>query len=368
MSGIVDYSLHGLITIRLHSAPQHIVDGLGRTLGPSLQEPVADPDLTVRFDQRMTPTGELRLVGLNAAAFDDESFYVLDWLGKRARIDFQRMGEPMEILCEEQMASIPLLRPIVALLLLSKGHVLLHSSSFVFDGKGILTTGWEKGGKTELLFAFMDAGASYLADDWTIVSEDGTIMGLTVDPEIWGWVLDQLPSYWSRLSLTDRARLRLLGLYRRAYRLLPEPSAKASFQRQLLHVLALEGGVPRAGKANAAPEVLFGDRIEPGPVPIDRVVFASVVEGKTSIRPIDSKEIVDRMISSQAAERQPLLEAYERFKFAFPARRSAFLEAVSAEEARLLRHALAGVPAYDLRHPYPVALAELREAAQPFLA
>jgi hypothetical protein len=73
------------------------------------------------------------------------------------------------------------------------------------------------------------------------------------------------------------------------------------------------------------------------------------------------------MVASQAHERRPLFEAYERFRFAYPERRAPALEGVPEEELRLLQDALAGRPAHEVSHPYPVPLPLLYEAALPCL-
>ena len=138
--------------------------------------------------------------------------------------------------------------------------------------------------------------------------------------------------------------------------------------RQASHRLALEGGVPWVGQVRSPPERLFPGRVGHLPARLERLVFATVVEGATALRTIEAGEVVERMLASQLAERRPLLAAYERFRFAFPSRRNPLLENATDEEERLLRQAFADVPARELRHPYPVAPRELYDAAQAFLA
>ena len=161
----------------------------------------------VRFVDRVPPTGYLRLLGLHDAAFDEEHFYLLDPQRRRARVDLTRLGEPCEILCEREIARIPLLIPILGLYLSAARHVLLHAASFVHRGRGVLVTGWQKGGKTETLLPFTAAGADYLADEWTVVggAERG-MYGLSAVARLWDWQLREVPEYWERITPAQRTR------------------------------------------------------------------------------------------------------------------------------------------------------------------
>ena len=72
------------------------------------------------------------------------------------------------------------------------------------------------------------------------------------------------------------------------------------------------------------------------------------------------------MVSSLEFERAPLTTAYQQFRFAFPDRVSAALETVHEREPALLVDALDDLPTYEIRHPYPVRLHELYDAADPY--
>jgi hypothetical protein len=364
---VIDHSVHGLATIRLVCAPQQMVNAVIKELGHSQGAPSDEPDICVTFTDKIAGSGKLRLIGLNEAAFDDENFYLLDNMGRRIRVDFDRLGERCELVCERGVSAIPVLVPILGLLLLRKGYVLLHSSSFVYEDKGILVTGWQKGGKTEMLLPFMAAGAYYLADEWTIVSgEDGTLRGLSGIAQIWSWHLRYLPQFWARTKAIDRYRIRLVRLYQWLYRALPESLREWISPFPFLHRLSLEGGVSLLGQVRSSPQSLFGEHVWQGPANLDRVFFASAVQGETSVLPIESEEIARRMVASLAFERRELLTAYNQFRFAFPDRNNEHLETASEQELRLLSQALAGRPAYQIWHPYPVSLHELYEAAVPF--
>ena len=82
--------------------------------------------------------------------------------------------------------------------------------------------------------------------------------------------------------------------------------------------------------------------------------------------PTDAKTVAQRMVSSLEYERRALTTAYQQFRFAFPDRTCAALETVRERELALLVDALDDLPAYELRHPYPVGLHDLYDAADPY--
>lgn len=363
---VIEHSVHGLVTIRLEGAPVRIVEAIIGQLGPSqtpCASPSTEPDITVSFSEKLSTCGELRLLELNQAAFDDKSFYLLDGEGHRARIDFSSVGEPCHVECELGINSVPLLLPLVGLRLLRKGYVLLHSAAFVYRGEGILVTGWQKGGKTEMLLSFMQAGARYVSDEWTIVGgEPPRLYGLAGRVKVWDWHLHSLPRYLARIPSTSKYRLRLLWLYRK---LMAQPGL-SDLKRGpfgLLHELSREAGSVFLGLVSVSPNVLFAGNVWAGAAPLDRVFLALLGQDGIEAQPADPSEIARRMVSSLAYERSSLLEAYHKFRFAFPDRSNMLIETAQDREQEILLGALAGKPSYEIRHPYPVSLAAMYAAA-----
>jgi hypothetical protein len=365
---VTQFDVHGLVTLSLLDAPRHVIDRVSRELGAPCDVPDRAPDLTVRFVDELAPAGYPRLLGLRAAAFDDEHFYLLDPQGRRARMDLARLGEPAEIVCEREIAEVPLLVPLLGLYLAQAGHVLLHSASFVHNGRGVLVTGWQKGGKTETLLPFMAAGAHYVADEWTVVggAEPG-MYGLSCIARVWDWHLREVPEYWERITPAQRARLRVWRLYRRLYGTLPRHDHLRSWPVRLLRQVSTDGGAAWQGVDAIPPARLFGDRVWAGRAPLDRVFLPVLgAEPGTSVVATDAKTVARRMVSSLEFERAALTRAYQQFRFAFPDRTNPLLEQVRDRELALLETALADLPAYEIRHPYPVPLHDLYAAAAPY--
>jgi hypothetical protein len=367
MPSVIDHSVHGLVTIRLVDAPRVVAESLVRELGPSAGVPGGAPDITVTFTGPPLCAAGLRFLEVHQAAYDAQHFYLLDDEGRYTRIALDTLGEPCEFLCEPGVSSIPLLVPMVGLCLLRKGYVLLHAAAFVYRGRGCLVTGWQKGGKTEMLLPFMAAGARYVADEWTIVGgQPPALSGLAGTARLWNWHVRELPRYGARLDRGSRLRLRAALLYQRFYRALPGVDRLRGMPFRLLHELSREGASPLLGVARQSPDVLFPGRVWHGPAPLDRVFLAVLAPPPIGITPVAPHEIAARMVSSLAYERGRLLSAYQQFRFAFPARSNALIETAREREERLLAQAFAGVPAYEIRHPYPVHLADLYRAAASF--
>ncbi|MGR7026283.1 hypothetical protein [Geodermatophilus sp. URMC 62] len=368
VTDVTDHDVHGLVRVRLHGAPRRVREALVAELGAPAGPPEGTPDVTVRFTDELPVAGSLRLLGLQRTGFDDEHFYLLDPDGRRTRIDVDRLGRRDEIVCERGVDRVPLLIPVLGLHLLRRDHVLLHAASFVHGTRGVLVTGWQKGGKTETLLPFAAAGADYVSDEWTIVGGDPAgLYGCSGIARVWDWHLRQLPAYWARIRPRQRARLRAWRGYRRLYRAVPGLDRSRARPVRALRRLATDGAWRPQGVGPIDPAVLFGSRVWQGRAPLDRVLLPVVGrDGGTTVTPLDPAEVARRMVSSQAFERAALTTAYQEFRYAFPDRVNPLLETARERELRVLTRAFAGVPAYELRHPYPMRLRDLYEAAAPY--
>src|SRR5436305_6878263 len=83
----VDYDLHGLAGIRLLNPSPGDAAAVTRQLGP-IQAPLArEPDIVVRFVDRLPTTSRVRYLGVDEAGFTDDAFLVLRSKHKaRARV------------------------------------------------------------------------------------------------------------------------------------------------------------------------------------------------------------------------------------------------------------------------------------------
>jgi hypothetical protein len=365
----MDFDLHGCVRVRLEGAGPREAAAVARQLGPIATRGTGEPDVTVRFVDRLETRGPVRLLGLDECGFSDDAFLVLRSKHKsraRVQIPMERIGERCEITCERGLPAVPLLVAIVNLTALTKGTLPLHAAAFEWNGAGVVVTGWSKGGKTETLLAFAQRGARYVADEWCYLASDGRrVFGLPEPLRIWRWQLAQLPEIERRLSRRERLRLAAWGVVPALDARLPERARRTPAGRALRRVAQVAA---KQLHADAPAELLFGADAARGETELGHVVFAmSHEQPDTSVAPIDPQEVADRMLHSLHFERTPLLQCYAMFRFAFPELANPHLEKAPERERVLLQRWLAGRPCLRLLHPYPVELAKLFDALEPRL-
>jgi hypothetical protein len=365
----VDLSLHGLARLRLLDAGPQDVAAVVRQVGPLEVPPGGEADLLVRFVDRLpAPPGE-RLLGAREAAFSEDGFVVLRSKHKaraRVRVPLHRAGTTgCELVCERGVPAVPLLVPLLNLTVLAKGALPLHACAFETEGRGVVVTGWSKGGKTEALLAFCERGATYVGDEWVYLREDGTAAGIPEPIRVWDWHLDSLPGYRQRLRWRNRIRLALLRGAATVARRTPDQPRRVSRLADRVAPL-LEG----QRHVDLLPTRLFAAELGPLSTTVDRLFLVmSADRPDVAVAPVEPSEVAARMAASLAFERLDLQGWYLRARYAHPgaAWSNPLLEGGAEElERDLLERFLTGVPAWVVEHPYPADLTALHDAMAPF--
>jgi hypothetical protein len=358
----LDYDLHGVVGVRLVDASQRDGAVVERQLGLPAVALDRDPDVVVRFADRVQVKGPLRYLGRADAAFTHDDFLVLRARHKapaRVRLPLADAGGRVEVVCERGANAVPLLVPLVNLAALAKGILPLHASAFLHRGEGIVAVAWSKGGKTEALLAFGARGATYVGDEWVYVDPDADrVAGIPEPVRVWDWQLAQLPSAAAAVHRRARARLRALRAADAALRGLGTSLTLSGPIARLRPLLAAQRFV------DVPPRLLFGAAAD-GWAPFDRL-FLLVCHERPEIvvRPADPLEVAARTAFSLRHERLRFGEWYLKFRFAFPDAESPVVERAAELEEALLRRAFAGKPAHLVLHPYPVSLARLHGAME----
>ena len=364
---VVDYDLHEIVGIRVVGGSRSDQAAVARQLGPIESHLEREPDIVVRFVPHLeTPKG-LRYLGVGDAAYCDDGFYVLRGRHEtqvRVRIPFHEIGKRCEIVCESGLRAVPLLIAIVNLTALNKGFVPLHASAFRYAGTGVLTTGWAKGGKTETLLAFLAQGGEYIGDEWVYVSADGQRMcGMPEPVTLCDWHLREMPSFAAKVGLTSR--LRMAAMRRAAGLLRAANGERRARSTAISRILAL---LERQLFVRVSPERVFGERFGYCVGTPHKVIFvASHDAPDVTVRPLDPREVAERMIYSLRIERSEFLDYYTKFRFAFPRRPNELIEKADEIERDILMRALADKEAYAVYHPYPVSIPVLFDAIRPLL-
>ncbi len=357
-----DFDIHGLAGVRLVGASAADARAVARQLGPLARPLARDPDIVLRFVDRLELRGPLRYIGLHDAGFTDDAFLVLRSKHKaqaRVQIPFERVGQPLEIVCERGLPAVPLLVPILNLRILERGHLPLHAAAFEQHGTGVLCTGWSKGGKTEVLLSFMEQGAAYVGDEWVYLSGDGEQMfGIPEPIRVWSWHLESLPELRAELSRGTRARLAALGA--------AIAGARALTALGVAPARRVAAFLERQHFADLSPHALFGaERCALSARPDALVFVGSHERSDVVLERIDPEEVARRMLASLQEELVPFRSFYLKFRFAFPERRNEWFERVEEVQREALFKCFQGRPCWSLQHPYPVELGKLRRALEP---
>jgi hypothetical protein len=354
----IDYDVHGLAGVRLLDAGPADAAAVDRQLGGLRAELRRDPDVVVRFVDRLDVPGPVRLLGLGEAAFSEDAFLLLRSRHKaraRVRVDVERAGRGCQIVSERGIPAVPLLVPIVNLSVLANGGLPLHASAFLHGGTGVVATGWTKGGKTEALLAFMAHGARFVGDEWVYVEPGGgRVHGLPEPIRLWDWQIRQLPAIRARVPARQRRRLTAL-----------RAAAAGARAREADRVSAL---LERQRHVDVAPARLFDGPAIALSAGFDRLfLMSSWEEPDIRVRPVAGAEVAARMAFSLEHERAPLTACYEQFRFAFPDRANALIEEAPRRERALLEKVMGGREAFAVDHPYPVRLEGIYEAMSALL-
>lgn len=153
----------------------------------------------------------------------------------KVRISFETVGGNCEIVCESGLRAVPLLIPILNLTLLRKDCIPLHVSAFIYNGVGILTTGWSKGGKTTVLLAFASEGASYVAAEWVILTKDGqTMYGLPEPIRVRDWHIEQLPLVQPHIKSSRSLVFKVIHMLERTHSYLQRGRLKTLFPVRII--------------------------------------------------------------------------------------------------------------------------------------
>lgn len=366
-----DFDLHGLVGIRLINAMAGDLAAVQRQLGPIQSLLTRDPDIVIRFVDRLQLSSSIRYIGVEDAGFTEDAFLILR--GKyqtsiKVQIPFDQIGSRQcEIVCERGLPAVPLLIAIINLTALSKGVLPLHASAVLYNGKGVLITGWSKGGKTETLLAFAANGATYVGDEWIYLSPDGERMyGIPEPTRVWYWHLQEMPRYKAMVDRTDWRRLQALNLFVRFLKRL-EVSPLKRRAKVLQALKRLTDLVQRQLYVQLPPEKLFGPKAEKTDARPEKIFFViSHDRPDITVQRIDSQELAESMVFSLQEERIEFLSYYFKYRFAFPECSNPLIDQAEEIQRKLILRALANKEAYAIHHPYPFSIPSLFDTIRPY--
>lgn len=355
-----DYDIHNIIGIRVVNPTERDLKLIVNYYGEHEKVLNREPDITIKFINSLE-TPDLVFVGLDNAGFNKNGYYILSSgrTNLKVKIPFEKIGQPIELICQSGLPGIPLLNHIVNLSFLGKNYIPLHASAFRYNKKSALVMGWSKGGKTESLLAFGNKDAEYIGDEVVMLSENGDEMfGIPAAVTVWEWQFKQIPKLIPKLSKNKKSLFSLIHFIESVYNFLKKTFLKNSFVTKII-AEALPA-FKRQLNFRVTPKFIFKEKIYKEKVYPDKVILILSHDSEDiKVESCSIDEVINRMINSHEYEMSTFIQHYSTFKFAFPHLENPFLEKVNKHQRELLKTALAGKEAYKVLHPYPVSFERL---------
>jgi len=372
----IDYDINGLLGLRLRGPTDALARAAARQFDPLRPAPLSrDPDVVIsHFDGSSGRFAGHRLgdAGDGQHCVFDDTRLALVHRGSVISVPFDAVGSMCEVRCTSDSGMRRLLidyvRPALQLSLLPKGALALHSAAASYNGKGLLFAGWAESGKTEAMLGFLQAGASFVSDKWTIVAGDGSsVYSFPTPITVRDWMIDLIPGLRSRLTRTGLLRARAAAA---AASVLKSGGAL----NKVPGVSEIKGLADLAGRVSVTHNQLFGDAANgnggwqsTASVPLETVFFLLTRDSqKIQVRPAEAAEVAGRLADCARYERRSFYGLYRRFRYAFPQRRSVLIEGARDTEAEMLTQALSSKRVFAVEAPFPFNPAALHEALRPF--
>jgi hypothetical protein len=371
----VDYDIHGVLGLRLIDPTPSLARLVARQLDPCRPAPLASqPDVSISRLRTASLKGRRYRLGdagdSQECEFSDSEF-ILRKGAMTLSIPFASVGQGCVIGWSGgggmRRLLIDYVRPALQISLLPKDCLALHSAAVAYEGKGILLAGWAESGKTEAMLGFLQAGAAFVSDKWTIVDGDGSSIHHFPTPiTVRNWMIDLIPGLRQRLKGSELLRARAAGLVTSVLR--AEALSRAPLTTEVKSLAEL------AGRISVTPSQLLGKDGDSGSqwrssssAPLESLfLLVTSGEDRIAVREGDIDEISSRLADCAAYERRAFFGLYQRFTYAFPGRRNRLIEEAREAESRTLAKALASKRVFVVEAPFPFDPATLYRAIQPF--
>jgi hypothetical protein len=323
-------NFHDLVKIEVINEPNKIREFLQREFHVFMTDEAESPDIKIEFMDKIQGSHHIEFIG-DTAAYDEKSFYVIDQNRNKASVPFDKLGNnKCNIQCETEMSLDTLfyfiLEPALHYYMLPKKATLIHSSATCLNRVGILFPAWGGTGKTDILLNFLKNGASYMSDDWTIITEKGQMLAYPRTINIFDYNIDNFPEL--RYCIPNKVFHRKLFLNR----------AFTGFHQFLQNITRTRSYEPLQIITNCVGEFLECNTRVPYDTlfpnasiqmicSIGKVFFLTRSNTlKVKINEESPQRLAQKMIPCLMYERRYFLNLYRMFQFAFPARKNKLID------------------------------------------
>lgn len=358
----IDYDILRIVGIRFKNPSEYIIKEMDSYLGRFKEKLIREPDITIEFVEEIK-TFDLIHVEHRSSAFDKNGFYIFvdknDSL--KVKIPFEQIGSKCNIVCESKVRSIPLLNHIINFTFISKGYLPVHGSAFSYKGKSNLVMGWTHSGKTETLLAFANHGATYIGDEWVVLTNDGKcIFGNPVPISISEWYLEQIPNLIPKINFQNKALFAGIHFVEKFYTFCTKLKIHKSFPFKFVGQML--PSIQKQQRIFVNPQNIFHENLISSPLPLDNLFFTMSWENnEISISNYKPELIAESMLNSNEVEQNYFWDHYKSFRFAFPEVRNNFLDSIQERQRKLINKFFSNKKSYKVIHPYPVSFEKLFE-------
>lgn len=353
-ASVTELTVLETLRLRLVDPPVGIARTLVRRFPPSTgaSRDAGTPDITVRFAPLPRPR-DLVSLGPGGFGFAGDDFYILDELTGTplAVIPFDDIGQrPLEVRCATQVRAVPFLDELLMMAFLGRGWAPLHASAVEHTGDGVVLMGWPKGGKTGAMLGFMANGATFVGDEWLLLSADGQrVAALPARLRVAHWQLEHLAFE------AQRARKRVTSALVAGAEAAHAALGRAGLQRLTVAAMLRKGlpGLRRQLKVSVHPDVAFPGRVRSHTaMPATLFLLVAHADDRIASREIAPDTAATRMAHANVFEQRVFLEAYRAFCFAYPDRANPLLDRIHAAQEAALRTVFDARRVVEVRHPY----------------
>jgi len=161
------FNIHDLVSMRVQAG--HASERSVRLVfDPFEVEALERVDLTLQYE---SPAIGVHSLASESYLFTDRHVYLNSY-----KLHLVREEEGYILASRRDL--LPFVNPVIQVLLLGRRHSFVHGAAVAVDGKGVLLPGWGGTGKTSAIVSLLNQvpGASFLSDDYTIVSADGRLL------------------------------------------------------------------------------------------------------------------------------------------------------------------------------------------------
>lgn len=173
--------------------------------------------LTIDFKDKLLERNKLKMVG-RKFVFDESGYYLVE-NDALAKIEFDKIfDDNFTIRLEYNFDPIRfmgyILEPLMRVILLNKGFLSVHSSSCYVNNKMFVFSAWGNVGKTNLILAMKNNGATIFGDDWTTITPCGKAL-IDIRPiNLLFYNLEIFPEYKNMISWKKKFFLKIDSIIR----------------------------------------------------------------------------------------------------------------------------------------------------------